>query len=578
MSNSWISNAGVEIRDLVPSVLRREWVERGQCPGRDLYSLFSRQVWLNPERDAVIDSAGVLDYADLDTQVRRIAAELNASGLGSRDVVAIRLPNGRDAVAAELAVAAIGAVALPYPTGGGSRDTRSLLGRSRASALILAGTAEEDSAELRAGLPYLREVFTFGSGGKGCRSIHASSPGASVDRWAPTAVSPEAPARILVSSGSENEPKMVAYSHNAMGGGRASYVRALHDGNGPMRNLVLVPLSSSFGSCGTSVTIAALGGTLLLTEAFDPPAALRMITQYRPTHLFGVPTMLRRMADQRPESNEDISSLRAVVASGALLPDATAEACLRRFRRAVISVYGSSDGVNCHTVVTGPGSDTGTGLPDPAVARIRVMDSGGNEVPAGEPGEICALGPMSPLSYVAAPELDARYRSAGGWVRTGDRGLLDRHGRLHVLGRLKQIVVRGGCNISPAEVEQELGAHPDIAEVACVPVPDADLGERLCACVTRKPDTGAMTLEGVVAFLESARGLERRKLPEYLLELPEFPLGSTGKVCRRTLTALATERGSPTQQGERAKTAPPTEKQGHNHAVQLGKDPQDTER
>ncbi len=527
----------------------------------------------HPDRTAVIDSAGTVDYAGLDGRVRHIAAHLAERGLGERDIIAVRLPNGRDAVAAELAVAAIGAVALPYPPGHGSRGPVSLLGRSRARAALVTHLSD---AVPHAQLPYLEAVFTFGESHPTAQSparplvqslarplvqslarpLVQSLATPARRPFVPRPVDPEAPARILVSSGSEAEPKMVAYSHNAMAGGRANYVRALHDGDGPMRNLVLVPLASSFGSCGTSVTLAALGGTLLVRESFDPAAALRMIVEHRPTHVFGVPTMLRRIADQPPTEEEDFTGLRALVSSGAALPDATAEACRDRFGRRVITVYGSSDGVNCHTATpsllpaTAPGllpaastglpaPAAGTGLPDPAVTRIRILDATGAPVPAGQPGEICARGPMTPLAYVADPGLDARYRTPTGWVRTGDRGLLDEQGRLHVLGRLKQIVVRGGYNISPAEVERELGTHSAVAEVACVAVPDPELGERLCACVRATPGVPSPDLRELTVFLESQRGLERRKLPELLLRLDEMPLGPTGKICRSTLALLA---------------------------------------
>lgn len=540
MRAGWTSNAGVEIRDLVPAPVRRAWSEQGHCPDRDLYTLFSEHVRRHPGRTAVIDSAGTVDYAELDARVRHIAARLAERGLGERDIIAVRVPNGRDAVAAELAVAAIGAVALPYPPGPGSRGPASLLGRARARAVIV---ADPSDAVSHAHLPSLETVFTFGEGHRAAQSLAAPAR----RPFVPRPVDPEAPARILVSSGSEAEPKMVAYSHNAMAGGRATYVRALHAGDGPMRNLVLVPLASSFGSCGTSVTLAALGGTLLVRESFDPAAALRMIVEHRPTHVFGVPTMLHRIAEQPPTPQEDFTGLQAVVSSGAALPEATAQACRARFGRRVITVYGSSDGVNCHTAATGLRPEAGTGRPDPAVALIRITDDTGAPVPAGQPGEICARGPMTPLCYVADPGLDARYRTPTGWVRTGDRGFLDDHGRLHVLGRIKQIVVRGGYNISPAEVERELAAHTAVAEVACVGVPDPELGERLCACIRKAPGAPAPDLEELTTFLESRRGLERRKLPELLLRVQEMPLGPSGKICRRTLALLAARRTSATR-------------------------------
>ncbi|WP_436500108.1 class I adenylate-forming enzyme family protein [Actinokineospora sp. HUAS TT18] len=495
---SWVSTKGLRITDLVPAKDRREWVERGFCPGRDLYSLFLHHVRADPTRDAVIDPNGTLSYAELNASVTGIAADLTAAGLGARDVIGIRLPNGRDTVAAELAVLAIGAVALPFP--GGKRDTPSLLGRARASALITDAADGSEPAD-----------------------VAILTPGGS-EAWSPVEIDPEAPARILVSSGSESEPKMVAYSHNAFGA-RANYVRAL--GTGPMRNLVLVPLASSFGSCGVPVTVAALGQTLIVRPGFDAGAGLRMISEHRPTHVFGVPTMLQRMADQ---SDRRIACV--MVSSGAALPETTRAAVEERLGR-VITVYGSADGVNCHTAR----HSAGVGRPDPTVTDIQITDTHGNPVPPGVEGEIRARGPMTPLCYVAAPDLDARYRTPDGWVRTGDLGVLDDDG-LRVVGRIKQVVIRGGHNISPAEVEGHIGTHPAVAEVACVGVPDDDLGERLCAFVAQRSGSAELTLPDLTAFLHDERGVEKRKLPELLVVLPELPLGPTGKICRRTLTAI----------------------------------------
>ncbi|HEX2297802.1 MAG TPA: class I adenylate-forming enzyme family protein [Pseudonocardiaceae bacterium] len=546
-TDTWTSGNGIVLRDLVPGELRRHWVRLGYCPGQDLYSRFRAQVRDHPQRTAVVDAQRALCYHDLDARVRAIAAGLAETGLGPKDIIGISVPNSWRAVAAELAVAAVGAVALPFPCRRGYREALSLLTRSRATAVItVGGAAATRLVELHAELPFLRTVFVFGAADgerAGCRVL-PEGPSEAGARFRACPVDPEAPARILISSGTETEPKMVAYSHNAMAGGRANYVAALHDGTGPMSNLVLVPLASSFGSLGTSVTLAGLGATLLLREGFDAAAALEMITRCRPTHLFGVPTMLRRMAECPSAPGEDTSSLQMVVSSGAALPATTARTCARRFGCAVINVYGSADGVNCHTVgkaASGSGATGWVGVPDPRVTDIRIVDATGRQLPPGRQGEIRARGPMTPLCYVNAPELDARYRTGDGWVRTGDRGLLDQAGRLYVVDRIKQIIVRGGYNISPAEVEDALTAHPLLVEAACVPVADADLGERLCACVVQRPGTRALTLPEINAFLADERGLERPKLPELLVTLPELPLGATGKACRHTLTRLAAD-------------------------------------
>lgn len=523
---TWTSRNGIEIRDLVPAELRAHWVEQGLCPDRPIYDLFTERVRSHPAREAVIDGEVTLTYQDLDQAVRRVAAALSADGFGQGDVIGIRLPSGWRMVVAELAVAAIGAVVLAYPGGGGTKDTISLLGRSRAAAGIFSDPAD---AEVAAGLPTLRAAHVFDDLDSGAD-------------WHPPELDPEAPVRILVTSGSQSEPKMIAYSHNAMAGGRANYVRALSGGDEPMRALALMKLASSYGSLVTHVSIAALGATVVLQDRFDAGDALRAVTRHRPTHLFGVPTMLRRLTEHPAEADEDLSSLRAVVSSGAPLSDVTARACTRRFAARVITVYGSSDGINCHTALTGTGEGAGTGSPDPEVAEIRIVDEVGRDAGPGEAGEIWARGPMTPLSYVADTELDERHRTRGGWVRSGDRGVLDELGRLHVLGRMDNAVLRGGFQISPAEVEREIGAHPGVVDVACVPIPDVELGQRLCACISQAAGTEDLTLDEVAAFLEGDRGLERRKLPEFLLRLPELPLAPTGKVCRRTVTAIAAER------------------------------------
>ncbi|MDT0301410.1 class I adenylate-forming enzyme family protein [Streptomonospora wellingtoniae] len=560
MNAAWTSNNGIVLTDLVPSRLRRAWVQEGYCPDVDLYTLFRRRVRDHPHRDAVVDAEGTLDYAALDARVRGIAGALSKAGFGPGDIVAVQLSDGWRAAAAELAVAAIGGVSLPYPAMRGRAGITALLRRSRASAVI-AGDATgrtdplAELARLRPEAPHLASVFSLGAGtGPRAGAVPldaAAADGAGCDGPG-TAVPPESPARILVTSGSESEPKMIAYSHNAFAGGRTNYVAALHDGSVPMRNLVLVPLASSYGSLGVPVTLAGLGGTLIVLERFDPAAALRAAAEHRPTHLFAVPTMLRRMAARPHRPDEDTSSLRTVVTSSAVLEAGVLDATRARFGRPVLTVYGSADGMNCHTPYGTSARPGGvTGPPDPAAAEIRIVASDGLDAAPGVEGEIWARGPMSPLCYVNAPESDARYRSDDGWVRSGDRGRFEDDGALRVIDRIKRVVKRGGYSISPREVERRVAAHPAVAEAVCVPVPDEDLGERLCACVVQRAGAAPLALAELTVFLEDAVGLERVKLPEALLRLSEMPLGATGKVCHRTLAEWAAS------SGERASASAP---------------------
>ncbi|WP_328859727.1 class I adenylate-forming enzyme family protein [Streptomyces sp. NBC_00306] len=557
----------VELHDLLPADLRRSWVLDGTCPDLDLYSLFRARQIMDLHHTAVLDAKGKLCYTALDRKVRCLATGLRDLGIRPGDVVGVQLPNNRNAVIADLALAALGAVALPFPVGRGSREADCLLRRAEAVAVIAATEhrGAHHAAELHTlstALPALRHVIAAGPGAapEGTIALSAllrSDPSGFV----PARPDPDSAARILVSSGSEAEPKMVAYSHNALAGGRGNFLASLIPDGTPPRCLFLVPLASAFGSNGTAVTLARHGGTLILLDHFTPEAALAAVAEHEPTHILGVPTMVRMMlerldatsekpvsggkpvTDRKPvtgeKQGERLPAPTALILGGAPLDEPTAAAAAQAFGCPVVNLYGSADGVNCHTGLgstTPPTDESGVvaGRPDPRVAEIRIADTDTHaEVPEGGIGEIIARGPMTPLCYVGAPDLDARYRTPDGWVRTGDLGFLDEDGTLHIVGRLKDVVIRGGANISPAEVERELRSHPRIRDVVCVGVPDRLMGERLAACVV--PRSGEVpTLDSLGRHL-TRRGLEQRKHPERLLVVAELPLTPAGKPDRAAL-------------------------------------------
>ncbi|GAA4013509.1 hypothetical protein GCM10022384_67340 [Streptomyces marokkonensis] len=534
--------------DHVSADLRRAWAAAGHYPGQDLYSLFRGHVQRTPQAPAVLDAEGTVSYGELDQAARRLAAGLAQLGIVPGDVVAVQLPNARLACAVDLAVAAVGAVVLPFPLGRGDRDAVSLLRRSEAVAVITVADhhgypCAERIRKHADALPMLRAVIVAGDGAAetpDCVPIEALA-AATADEFVPREFDPDAPARILVTSGSEAEPKMVLYSHNALAGGRGVMMAGLHRGSpATMRNLFLVPLASAFGSSGTPVTLATLGGTLVLRPSFDAAGTLRTIAETRPTHLLGVPTMLRMLLDRPEIQDTDLSSLQAAVLGGAALDLDTARRAEELLGCTVVSLYGSADGVSCNS---GLALYDGTvGRPDPAVADIRIVDPDGTELPDGATGEVVARGPMSPMSYLNSPELDASLRTPDGWTRTGDLGLIDDRGRLRIVGRRKDVVIRGGLNISPAEVESVLITHLAIRDVACVAVADPLYGERVCACVATSAD---LSLAEITAHLAAA-GMEPRKFPERLLLLAALPLSAAGKVDRQALRAQAANQGSGT--------------------------------
>ncbi|MEU9861968.1 class I adenylate-forming enzyme family protein [Streptomyces sp. NPDC047971] len=552
----------VALTDLLPAGLRRSWAVDGTCPDLDLYSLFRARQIADLHRTAILDAKGKLCYTALDRRVRGLAEGLRGLGVGAGDVVAVQLPDRRNAVIADLALAALGAVALPFPVGRGAVEAECLLRRSEAVAVIAAvehrgRTHAADLAALASALPALRHVIAAGPG----EVPEGTIPLRELLRTDPAGFvaarpHPDSAARILVSSGSEAEPKMVAYSHNALAGGRGNFLASLMPDDTPPRCLFLVPLASAFGSNGTAVTLARHGGTLVLLDHFTPEAALDAMREHSPTHVLGVPTMIRMMLEHLEGTGEagpgravtggpvpaptgPVPAPTALVLGGAPLDEVTATAAAAAFGCRVVNLYGSADGVNCHTGLehTVPPTDRSgvvAGRPDPRVAEIVVADPETHEpLPDGGIGEIVSRGPMTPLCYVASPDLDARYRTPDGWVRTGDLGYLDEEGVLHVVGRLKDVVIRGGANISPAEVERELAGHPSVRDVVCVGVPDPLMGERLAACVVTRGAQAPAPAE-LGAYL-AVRGVDRYKHPEHVLALDALPLTAAGKPDRAAL-------------------------------------------
>ena len=544
--------------DLVPAELRAAWVDAGHTPGVDLRTLFDEQVKRHPDKVAVVDDEQSTTYAELGEMADRIAGLLAGWGIGRGDVVALQLPNRAEACAADLAVAGVGAICLPYPVLYRHNEVRSLLARSGAVACLVARRLRDFRglhqpppkqfdyaamlADLRPELPALRHVGVLGdtTGTVGCDSIDARLGAAGPPPPRPAvAVGPHDPARILVTSGTEAAPKMVLYSHAAVGGGIGNILGALrpdHDS----RFLLLPPLSTGFGSLGTFAGLARFGVTLVVTSAFDPAGVVKLVERERVTHLLAVPTMLAMMLAAGP-GDAELSSLEVVASFGAAMSEDRVRATLELFGARFVNGYGCSDGAVCLTGWDDPPEKIAAtvGRPSPATTEIRILDEAGRNLPAGEPGEICARGPMSPLRYFNSPELDARYRFDGGWVRTGDLGFLDGDGYLHIAGRTKDTIVRGGYNLSPAETEAGLCKHPAIAEAACVGYPDERLGERMCAFVVLVPGAGAPTLAQLAEFLE-ADGLARIKIPERLEVVDAMPLNPTGKILKRVLRAQLT--------------------------------------
>lgn len=531
------------IIDMVPAEIRRGWARNGTYPNKSVYELFCEHVWQRPDNPAVISLDQTITYLALLDKVRRLAASFQALGIVAGDVVAYQLPNSWRSCAIDLAAAALGAIVAPFPPGRGRLDIQSLLTRCDARAIIVEREyARVDLCELieslRPALLSLRVLVVDGSARDGWHTMQDLLQAEPIGLDKLPAVCPNSPVRFLISSGTESEPKWVAYSHNALAGGRGRFLQRIHPDGSTFRALYLMPLGTAFGSTATFGVLSRLGGAIIVLRQFDVALAIQTIAELKPTHIFGVPTMFQRIVADPALSGIDTSSLIAIISGGAKIDEATIRRCTEAFECGFISLYGSADGVNCHTTLDDNLETVSlkAGRPNPDVCSIRIVDDQKHEVPRGYIGEITARGPISPMQYVNASELDALYRDEHGWVYTGDLGLIDNDGYLVLSGRKKDIIIRGGVNISPAQIENIAVSHPAVVSAACIPVADPDLGHRVCLCLVLRDGVERPSLSQFTSYLHE-QGLETGKLPEYLRYYRQLPLSPAGKVDKKRLAA-----------------------------------------
>ena len=541
------TNQPIRITDQVPAHLRQKWGSEGPYENLDLFQSFAKFVKQDPTARAIVDETTSYSYQDLYDKSLSLAGFLNDLGIKKGDVIAINLANSWQACAADLAVAALGAIALPYPVGRKHRETLLLLKQAQAKAIICEPFVGETDYEallegIRSDLPSLKHILIKG--------IPQHSNINLADTWTHTAydfqpqnLHANEPVRIIASSGTESAPKLVLYSHNSLVGGQASYLKTLGAEVRSMRALFCVSLASPFGSLGTSCILAAFGGTLVTQNRFSPETTLTQISNNHVTHVFCGPNMVDMLlaAQQASSTTPECEALCGFISGGAPLSAQTAYSVKQIFGCSLIQSYGSADGIACHT---GLNDDIDTtvetvGLPDPDVIDIKIVDENEQPLPHNTEGEILALGPMTPMCYYNAPELDAKYRTQNGWVRTGDKAMLDEQGRLKIMGRRNDTLLRNGIKINRVELEMLIREYPNVSEVAVVEYQKSNGSSLLSACVVPSPGYAAPSKDQINHFLLKDLGVERYKLIDNALSFANLPLAPSGKVDLKRLTSQA---------------------------------------
>ncbi|QRG09029.1 AMP-binding protein [Xanthobacter dioxanivorans] len=505
----------------------------GQWRDDTLPDLIAASVRAAPDKVAVRDASGTsLTYADLDARSQRVAGFLAASGVGRGDVVTVCLPNWCETVVVFVAVMRLGAVVNPIPVTYGRAELSFVLAKCDSRALFVPGRfrSTDFTALLAAVDPALLAGRTIVRMGEGEATIGHSRAEALTHSplAAPPALDADDPVAVLFTSGTESRAKGAVHTHNTIRFGEQALADALRL---DARDVAFMasPISHTTGFMHGVVMTLMLGGSLSLLDVFEGHAAMRQLAEHRCTWTMGATPFLVDIVAALEKTGSSLPNLRYFLCGGAPVPVPAAQRAVAAGVR-VMSVYGSTESPP-HTVVhpQDPADKAWTtdGRPVGNI-EVRIVSPDGRDLADGEVGEEWSRGPNTFLGYLGEPELTARDLDPDGWYHSGDLARRESDGSLRVVGRIKDIIVRGGQNISVREVEDYLCAHPAVRQVVVVGMPHERLGEIGCAVVVPHPGR-SLTLPELTDFL-AAKGVARFKLPERLEVWPSLPSNASGKI------------------------------------------------
>ncbi len=495
-----------------------------------------------PDQEALVFEGQRFSYADVQARVRRLAGALAARGVQRGTRVAALHTNTNRYVEAYYATAMLGGVFIPVNYRAKQHELEHMLKAGNASVLLVGQRYLAAVEALRPSLPDLQTLIGF-DGAQGDMPAFEDLLAGATEHEEETEVDDDDTSILMYTSGTTSLPKGVMLRY----GDFTAYVTAnveLADGTPRGAALLCAPLYHIAGATNMMTTIWT-GRRLVVMPQFDAGAWLELVERERITHGFVVPTMMKHLLDHPDFATRDLSSLEVLSYGGAPMPFPVIRRAIERFPRTVgfVNAFGQTETTSTLTVL-GPDDhrlegtaeeiekrtrrlrSIGRPLPD---VEVRIVDDEGTELPVGEVGEIHVRTPRAMKGYAGAK--DSPFTTEG-WLPTRDLGWIDEDGYLYVAGRKDDMIIRGGENIAPAEVESVVGSHPAVEEVAVVGVPDVEWGQRVAAFVVLRPDASA-TADELGEFCRQR--LASFKKPEVIRFLPELPKNPMGKILRREL-------------------------------------------
>lgn len=525
--------------------------------GETIGDNFDRAARSHPSREALVEvtTGRRWTYHELLSDVNALAAGLLAIGMAAGDRIGIWAPNLAEWTMLQYATAKIGAVLVNVNPAYRSHELQFVLNQAGVSVLVAVQTFKTSDyaamiADVQPDCPTVRTVVFIGSPEWDALLDTGRTQPKELLEQRQRGLSPDDPINIQYTSGTTGFPKGATLSHhNILNNG---YFVGQLCGYGPDdRVCIPVPFYHCFGMVMGNLACTSNGCTMVIpAPAFDPAATLHAVALERCTSLYGVPTMFIAELNHPEFDSFDLSSLRTGIMAGS--------PCPIEVMKQVVSKMGMTDVSICYGMTETSPVSTQTRTDDSLDRRVSTVGSvlphlevkiidplSKLTVRRGQPGELCTRGYSVMLGYWDEPGLTAEALDSARWMHTGDIAVMDEDGYVKITGRIKDMVIRGGENIYPREIEEFLYTHPDIVDAQVIGVPDVKYGEELCAWLTLRPGAPRLGPDEVRDF--ALGKLAHYKIPRYVLVVDDFPMTVTGKVRKidmreQSITLLALEK------------------------------------
>jgi 2,3-dihydroxybenzoate-AMP ligase len=502
-------------------------------------------------RTAIIDRDRRITYSELDSLSDNLALNLLAAGLKPLDRVVLQLPNVAEFVILYFALQKIGAIPIAALASHRFAEISQFVELSGAVACVVPGPTRDFSfsgmvSRILKDSPTLRFGIVLGEAPDGFLSLaEMISRPATLPRSVLTdiAIDPTDPAIFQLSGGTTGIPKLIPRTHNDYAyNSRAAAAVCEIDGDSVL--LLVLPIAHNLPlACPGIQGFLFHGAKVVVSTSTKPEDMCALIQQHSVTHLKVVPSLLIRFLNSPALAHHNLSSMKVIQSGGQCLQPETRLLAKKLIPSAFVQEnFGMSEGVLMFVRKEDP-EDVRLGTVGSPVSpddEVRLLDENEQEVPFGETGELCCRGPYTLHGYFGVPEYNKQAFTADGFYKSGD--LMRQHpsGNYIVEGRKKDLINRGGEKISAEEVENLILSHPAVKNVACVPVADPALGERMCACIILRDGTG-LEFDELKDFL-LAKEIAKFKLPERLEIFPDFPLSTFGKVSKQRLSEVVSSK------------------------------------